>query len=453
MNADRRWFLQSATALGAAFRTLPLAYRTGAPARDDDPVLGPLQPDADGILDLPQEFSYQVLSRTGDEMDDGLLVPGAPDGMATFPDEKGRTILIRNHELMPGTDSPFGPNDERLDLVDPDLVYDAGGSLACGGGTTTLVYDTATETVERQFLSLAGTLRNCAGGPTPWGSWITCEEAPVLANEHFAKDHGYAFEVPASAQGPVAPVPLRDLGRFNHEAAAVHEESSVVYMTEDRPDGLLYRFRPKRKGDLTGGGRLQALAILDAPSTDTRNWYDFSDFPVGMPVEVEWIDLDDIEAPRDDLRQRGFLAGAARFARGEGMWTGEDSIWFACTNGGRARAGQIFRYRPGPDEGRLARETKNRATLELHLESPSKSVLDACDNLTVTPWGDLLVCEDGGGPNHLVRVTSSGQVHPFARTTLSELCGATFSPDGTTLFVNVQRPGITLAIRGPWPRS
>ena len=457
MNMHRRWFLQTASAIGAAFTTSPKGLRAASKARRrDDPDLGPLIPDPAGIIDLPEGFTYQVISTVGDEMDDGLLVPGLPDGMAAFPAEDGKTRIVRNHELMPGASSPFGEADERIDRVDPERIYDAGGEVACGGGTTTIVYDTVKGEVERQFLSLVGTLRNCAGGPTPWGSWVTCEEAPVMAassNGYFTVDHGFAFEVPAAADAPVEPVPLAAMGRFNHEAIAVDAESGAVYQTEDRPDGLIYRYLPATKGDLAGGGKLQALALADFSSVDTRNWSPFADFPIGEAVDVEWITLDDVLAPKDDLRQRGFLKGAARFARPEGMWAGDGVIWFACTSGGRKKCGQVFRYTPSPGEGIRAKERKERGTLELFFESEDKSVVDYCDNLTVSPWGDLILCEDGAESNFLVGLSKNGDVYPFAKNDASEFAGATFSPDGSTLFVNIQGTGMTLAIRGAWPSA
>jgi hypothetical protein len=319
------------------------------------------------------------------------------------------------------------------------------------GGTTTVVYDTRTQTVERQYLSLTGTIRNCAGGPTPWNSWISCEETVERASEMLTVDHGYNFEVPAAAEmGTVEPVPLVHMGRFNHEAVAVDPASGIVYQTEDRHDGLIYRYIPDVPGDLAQGGRLQALVLQGRSSLDTRNWEQQTVQP-GVPMAVTWIDLEDIQAPEDDLRLRGFDAGAARFARGEGMWYGESAVFFACTNGGRAKKGQIWRYVPSADEGTRA-EANAPGTLELFVEPNDGAIIDNADNLTVAPWGDLIVCEDGSGDQFLVGVTPAGDIYKFARNAMndSELAGATFAPDGSTLFVNIQHAGLTLAITGPW---
>jgi len=274
------------------------------------------------------------------------------------------------------------------------------------------------------------------------------------ADENLQKDHGYNFEVPANAEiGLVDPTPLTEMGRFNHEAIAVDPASGIVYQTEDRPDGLIYRYIPKFQGQLSKGGRLQALAVKGAPSSDTRNWdeIDLPDFPINQAVEVEWIDVQDPTAPNDDLRYVGFKNGAARFARGEGMFTGNGEIYFACTNGGAKKFGQIFRYRPSPREG-MAGEADAPGKLELFIESHDLELLKACDNLTLAPWGDIIICEDDSDCSAIVGITPEGAMYKIGHVEIkSEVAGACFSPDGTTLYVNIQKnPGQTLAITGPW---
>jgi hypothetical protein len=263
-------------------------------------------------------------------------------------------VLIRNHEISPGDNKigAFGEENERLGQLNTALLYDAGFGKTPGlGGTSTVHFDTRTGEVKRQFMSLAGTARNCAGGPTPWNSWITCEETVLTVGDLCEKDHGFCFEVPASAGGLVAPVPLTAMGRFNHEAIAVDPKSGCVYLTEDRHDGLLYRFIPNVPGQMAEGGRLQALAFKERPSADSRNWNQDIQVKMGETIAVQWIDIADPLSPNDDMRQVGFTAGAARFARGEGMWHGNDSVYFACTNGGPIQKGQIWRYHPSAAEG------------------------------------------------------------------------------------------------------
>jgi secreted PhoX family phosphatase len=309
-------------------------------------------------------------------------------------------------------------------------------------------------------MSLAGTIRNCAGGPTPWKTWITCEETVVRAGENgeenakyiAEKDHGYNFEVPVTARMELTcPIPLLEMGRFNHEAIAVDPKTGIVYQTEDRDDGLIYRFLPHQLGNLQAGGRLQALAIAASKITDTRNWQDSDHISVGQTFSANWIDMEDVTAPDDDLRKRGFDAGAARFARGEGIWYGNGEFYFACTSGGKEKIGQIWRYRPSYDEG-TADEKASSGQLELFIEPNDTNLVHNADNLTVSPWGDLIVCEDRDQQIvRLVGVTPDGKCYPFAMNHMrTEFAGATFSPDGSTLFVNLQHSGQTVAITGPW---
>lgn len=459
---SRRQFLWSAGLYAAGFVGLrALANQPLAKALEGSPRVGfgPLATDPAGIIELPNGFRYAMFSRTGEEMDDGLLVPGMHDGMAAFAGPDGRTLLVRNHEMESDwfeRGSPYGPDRARLDRVARRKIYDRGEGLQPSiGGTTTLVFNTRTQQLERHFLSLAGTERNCAGGPTPWGTWITCEEVNEQPEAHAEKLHGYNFEVTPSAElGLVDPVPLKAMGRFRHEAVAVDPRSGCVYETEDLGDGLLYRFIPDRPGRLALGGRLQALKIRGERGADTRNWPGTPQFPVGEPLEVEWIDLEDVDSPLLDLRYRGAAKGAAVFARGEGAWWGRDEAYFAMTNGGRLTKGQVFRYRPSPYEG-TTRESEQPGTLELFAEPNDSELVSNCDNLTVAPWGDLILCEDTSGRCRVVGVTPKGEFYVLAAMPVEgrELAGACFSPDGSTLFVNVQNPGFTVAISGPWPRA
>lgn len=443
LRQDRRQFI---AATGTAFAgllasscapegALTVGAGANAGANASGGVVGPLQVDPAGVLDLPPGFSYRVISRLGDAMDDGATVPDAADGMGCFDLGNGKIALVRNHELMPNQDGG-GVAGAAYDTVARSLV-------PLPGGTTTLVLDAATLEVEAQYRSLAGTIRNCAGGITPWGSWLTCEENTLRADGRINKDHGYIFEVPAAATGLVDPVPLTAMGRFNHEAACVDPATGLVYLTEDREDSLLYRFIPTYPGELSRGGTLQAL-VLDG-ITDTRNWTS-ADVAVGEPIAGHWVTLDNPEAPEDDLRQRGAALGAAVFARGEGIWMGEGEFYFTCTSGGAARQGQIYRLKP---------TLHGNDVLDLFYESSDASEYSFGDNITIAPNGHLIVCEDQYSDtvdNYLRGITPAGAAYPFARLRVqSEPAGACFSPDGKTMFVNAYSPTMTLAITGPWP--
>jgi secreted PhoX family phosphatase len=456
---SRRHFLSQAAAITTGFAGLHYCVSHKLYAAPEGGTgqfgFGPLVDDPGNILDLPNFFRYKVFSTQGETMDDGLKVPALHDGMAAFPGPDSKTLLVRNHEVNDDSETSsgaFGDNYELLSSIDTSKLYDLGqNDQARLGGTSTLLYNTQSQELEGHFLSLAGTIRNCAGGPTPWNSWITCEETVQRAGGERLVDHGYNFDVPAAWDGTLhEAVALTAMGRFNHEAVAVDPASGIVYQTEDDNEGLIYRFIPTTPGTLSDGGVLQALVVKDQASLDTRNW-NAQNVPVGQVLDVEWITMDNVESPDDDLRLRGFNAGAARFARGEGMWYGNDAVYFACTNGGSARKGQIWRYIPSPVEGQ-AGEASQPGKLELFIEPNDGNLIDNADNLTVAPWGDVIVCEDGGGEQFLVGVTPQGNIYKLARNAgnTSEFAGVTFSPDGSTLFVNIQKAGQTLAITGPW---
>lgn len=399
---------------------------------------GALVPDPKGIIDLPAGFQYRILSKLGDRMSDGNPVPSLHDGMATFPGPNGTTILIRNHEVYPGLPSSYRPVE-----APAHLKYDT----LCPGGTTTVIVSPE-RTLVKDFVSLAGTYRNCAGGTTPWGSWISCEEntaTPISPGQNgpVNKPHGYNFEIPITATGPVQPIPLKAMGRFQHEAIAVDPKTNLIYQTEDRSDGLFYRFIPKQIGNLQAGGELQALKIKGRPRAETSY-----NFPQQQLVEVEWVTIPDPDPIVDSVRYQGLELGAAEFSRGEGICYSQGEFFFTATSGGDKALGQIWRYRPGAtaDQG---------GSLELFVESPGRNVLDYPDNLIMAPFGDLMVCEDGTDDiNRIMGITPQGQIYPFAKNVLNsqEFAGVCFSPDQQTMFVNIFHPGMTLAIWGPWSK-
>lgn len=413
---------------------------------------GPLMRDANNLIDLPKGFGYRVISRYGNIMDDGHVVPNAADGMGAFAVGNGKLALVRNHELSP-RDSRFGPftGDVTEDFLTYDRIADK-NAMPIPGGTTTLIYDMKTGQREAEWLSLSGTIRNCSGGVTPWGSWLTCEETNTKAGDGVGKDHGYIFEVPATHRGLVDPVPLKAMGRFNHEAACVDPRTGIAYLTEDRDDGLLYRFVPNAKGEFAKGGRLEALALAEAPGVDPRNWSGIQ-VAKGQDYRTRWILLSDPESPGDDLRKQGAAKGAAMFARGEGIFWGDGELYFACTSGGAAKFGQIFCYKPAVNEG-LPGESDAPGTLGLFMESTNAAFYNYGDNIAVMPNGHLLVCEDQYTDvvdNHLRGIDGAGRTYMIARSRVqTEMAGACFSPDGSTLFVNMYAPTMTLAIGGPW---
>lgn len=476
MLATRRAVMGSAAGLAFA------GFARLAKARDEPAILthdqmeaddyrnevagyGPLQRDPAGLFDLPHGFAYTVISRAGETMSDGLVTPGKMDGMGCFAAGPDRVALVRNHEIG-GLDldiTAYGRGKAMAGRMAADRIYDlTDDGLPHGGGTTTMVYDLKSRQLVSSHLSLTGTINNCAGGRTPWGSWLSCEETTQNRGQEAQKDHGWVFEVPSAAKVPVDPTPIRAMGRFRHEAATVDPRTGVAYLTEDMSDGfgLFYRYLPDDRTKLAAGGRLQALVLPQGVDADPRN-RDATYWRQGDWRNVRWIDLDGVDNPYEDLRYRGHARGAAWFSRGEGIYFGDGELYFACTSGGPQGGGQIFRYRPSPAEGQ-AGEADTPGRLQLFCEPTDRQAMEMPDNIAVAPWGHLMACEDkAGGVNYLRAVTPRGQVYTLGRNAMpgggdvasnSELSGVCFSPDGATMFVNVYSPGMTLAITGPWSR-
>jgi secreted PhoX family phosphatase len=407
------------------------------PARGYGELLSiPSENTGETLLALPPGFRYNVFGRTGDRMTDGRPTPAMHDGMAAFGHE-GQIRLIRNHENHPHT-----PEQARC-IGAPERSFDPRGP----GGTTTLVVDPESRLLIAHWVSLSGTVRNCAGGPTPWHSWITCEESVMGTRGGLDQPHGYCFDVPVTAAGEADPIPLRAMGRFVHEAVAVDPDTGIVYETEDATSAGFYRFIPSTSSRLAEGGRLEMLGIEGHPGFDTR-----TGLRVGQQLQARWIAIEqpdpaDAEQNGSAVYQEGFEKGGAVFGRLEGCWYGDGNIYINATSGGNAKLGQVWQYRPqGKDAGELT----------LIFESTSRAMLRSPDNLCVSPRGGLVLCEDGPGDNHLRGLTREGKIFDLARNLedhQAEFAGATFSPDGSTLFVNVQTPGYTLAIWGDWSRG
>ena len=452
-------FLLAASA-GPALRSFRSGGGPGRSQPDFGPAgpgYGPLRPDPEGILDLPKGFSYRVVSVAGDRMTDGFIIPSLADGMAAFPGPDGSTILVRNHEFRSGYPDHYGPfgGKKRLwEKLDKSLVYDwTPAGTPCLGSVTTVVYDTMRKRTRSQHLSLAGTMTNCSGGATPWGTWLSSEEVFVGPGNGCAGRHGYTFEVDVSAVPKLGvPVPLKAMGRFVKEGVAADPRTGVLYQTEDRPDGLFYRFVPAVPGRLAEGGKLQALAVNGSPGLVTSNWQVQRVAP-GTVFTTSWIDLDGPDPDDDILRVRGREKGAAVFASGEGILFDGQAVWFDCTNGGTGAKGQVWRYDPSPDEG-TPQETERPGRLTLVLEPNDPLVMDHPDQIVFTPWGDIFVCEDGDGDNFLRGVTKIGEIYAFARFAAegSEPSGVCFSPDRTTMFLNNLPAGLTVAVTGPWKK-
>ena len=438
-------------------------------------VSNDLIPDPKGILDLPPGFTYSMISETGQDMEGGFKVPERPDGMAAFSIPNGDIALIRNHEILAEM-TPFIPNSAKLKDVPREQAYDGfvDSDLRLAGGTSTIILDAKSLEKKREFYSLLGTQWNCAGGSTPWNTWISCEENEnkafdkidlaryvewgLLSDEQakefdlrVEKDHGYAFEVDPLNDGLSSPEPLRNLGRFKREAIAVDPRNNIIYQTEDDRLGLFYRFIPQNS---KFSGKLQALKIKNKEKFNTQNAS--SEIKEGIRYEVEWVNIEDYEAQNYKLREHGFNElGATQFVRGEGITVATDGVYFVCTEGGYNRLGQIWKYSPSQLEGKK-NEQSTPGYIELFYESRSKEEFFMGDNLTVSPWGDLIVCEDNysvSSSNRILGIRPDGTVYKLANNpgSSSEFAGACFSPDNSILFVNLQiDPGRTFAIRGDW---
>ncbi|MFE5957893.1 alkaline phosphatase PhoX [Streptomyces rubiginosohelvolus] len=410
---------------------------------------GPLVPDPDGLLDLPKGFRYRVLSREGEPLRSGEgPVPSNHDGMAALRGRNGRIHLVRNHE-----------NRHTAEIgvpTIPGLTYDP----AAKGGCTSLELDGRNKVLGER-VAIAGTAVNCAGGPTPWRTWLTCEENEDKAGTNgYTKDHGFIFEVDGADPRRTGAVPLTAMGRFQHEAIAVDPKSGIVYETEDafeKPFGLFYRFLPEKPlcgtGSLRAGGELEAMRVPGVPDLsvvqETGTSFD----------RIEWVPVPDPLAKETAIRFQDFgPKGITHAQKLEGCYWGGSSVYFVSSFAHRDEGsaadhyGQVWRYEPKKRRLTLVVIFGPDTDIQLPGESP--------DNICLAADGGLMVCEDGGGAQHVLGVTRRGEVYAMARGRQNigtpeepewgEFAGVTFSPDGSTMYVNCYTPGTTFAVTGPW---
>ena len=460
---SRRGFLSRSATVGAGvllagsvdgLLSAPNGLAQPGPAGPGGPGYGPVVPDPARRLSLPQGFWYTIVSEAGvTELDSGEPSPTNSDGMGAFRGPGNSTLLVQNHELR-GARATAGP------LVVPTpagLTYDP----AAPGGTTTVRADRDGRR-QGEVVSLAGTSTNCAGGITPWDTWLSCEETEDLAGVNgFTKDHGYVFEVdPVDQNANRDPQPIRALGRFAHEAVAVDPREGRMYLTEDAaaPNGLLYRWTPPAR--FRGGKR--ALRTLGA--TDGAFEAMLCRDPAGNPVDdlsratqvgttylVSWTAVPDRDARVLSTRRQLNPPQVTRGRKLEGAWWGDGGAYIV-TSFARAES-------PVPHDGQVWFHDPRRNTLTLRLRfgvnpNPDQdgANFDGPDNITVSPWGGVIIAEDGEAVQHLVGATERGETFTMARNDLNtnEMAGPVFSADRRILFANLYEPGTLYAITGPW---
>jgi hypothetical protein len=437
----------------------------------------PLVDDPEGLLALPPEFEYQVVTYAGQtKLKSGQPTPSNHDGTAVFDAGRGRLRLIQNHELPAGA---------ALGVPHlPGTVYDP---TALNGGGCTVIETDARGRNHGEWVGISGTSTNCAGGPTPWGTWLTCEETETKAgtawsgggqNGVYSLDHGYVFEV--FDNGRSLPKPIKAFGRYAHEACAVDPSRRRVYLSEDasNPNGLFYRWTAPGSLRLARGiadqlgpntGVLEAMAIIMDDGSVLPDVAYLTSAQIGRPFPVRWVNVPERDGQTTSVRKQ-FTDEITRGKKFEGVFGTDEGVYvvnsFAFNTADLPadavkHDGMVWFYSYRDETITLVTYFPHQTTTDSGAAPRYDGVVfDGPDNVTVTPWGTLVLAEDGVGASHVLSSVPGGPTYAIARNQLnigtpaapeySEFTGPTFSSDGKVLFVNIQTPGITLAITGPW---
>ena len=450
--------------------------RRGSPLHPNVKPFPPLADDPAGILALPAGFRYTVVTHAGEtSLATGEPTPSNHDGTAVFKARRNRLHLIQNHEL--GAGAALG-----VPHVS-GTVYDAGALN--GGGCTVIETDNAGNNFG-EWVGISGTATNCAGGPTPWGTWLTCEETEVKKGSAwngnggpgtYQQDHGYVFEV--FTDGTSNPKPIKAFGRYAHEALAIDQEQKHVYLSEDAsgPNGLFYRWTAPDGVRLGAGladrlgdtdGTLAAMSIIMDDGSVLPDVAYLTSAQLGRPFPVRWVTVSDRDGQAQSVRKQFQWASnpsgvpVTRGKKFEGVYGTDEGVYvvnsFAFGSADLPadavkHDGMVWFYSYADETITLVTYFPHQTTAENGAQARYDDLtFDGPDNVTVTPWGSLVLAEDGVGASHVLSSVPGGPTYAIARNMLndSEFTGPTFSDDGRTLFVNIQTPGITLAITGPW---
>lgn len=458
----------------------PQTRPSHGPGRESSRPFPPLVDDPRGLLALPPGFAYQVVTYAGRTQlrDQQGATPSNHDGTAVFDAGRGRLRLIQNHELPAG--SPLGVPHVKGTVYDPTAL--------AGGGCTVIETDRRGNN-HGEWVGISGTLTNCAGGPTPWGSWLTCEETETKAGTAwtgngqsgtYSLDHGYVFEV--FADGRTLPKPIKAFGRYAHEAVAVDPSRTRVYLSEDAstPNGLFYRWTAPSGFKLGPGiaerlsatdGTLEAMAIMMDDGSVLPDVAYLTSAQLGRPFRVTWVPVPERDGQKTSVRKQ-FTTEITRGKKFEGVYGTDKGVYVVNSYAFNTadlpadavkHDGMVWFYSYADQTITLVTYFPHQATTDTGKPPRYDGVVfDGPDNVTVTPWGTLILAEDGVGASHVLSSVPGGPTYAIARNQLnigtaaepeySEFTGPTFSSDGSVLFVNIQTPGVTLAITGPWEK-